>query len=347
MMRKNIFIILFFSVLAVILPVSVSCVHSDMHGKQESATVYLEFKFNGSGLDVDTGEWTKSTASRNYVDASQYEGIRTLRVIVTSGQPGSRKILRNIKVENLGNLSEYQMAIQDLPSGELFFYVIGNEECLGKTYDDATILNDMDANHKILFVDDAESRHFPKQGPDIVTYGLPLSGSATATVTGDMSLDINLYRTVVKLCLTVENATNSDIVLNKVSFGPFSGDRFYMFRELELDVPEDTQYGTLVYDTQNILISSGTMTQKLSAYIYPTYPQFVQGNSPFTIQIETEAMAYPSLVFAPNTNSFTRNTQVNINARITTVTGIELTFTVEPWTTLPWEDYNQDVPTFE
>lgn len=81
-------------------------------------------------------------------------------------------------------------------------------------------------------------------------------------------------------------------------------------------------------------------TDKLSAYLYPTYA-YSQGDSPYTISIETDKNKYDKLVFAPNVNSFPRNTQVNIHARITTTTGITLNFAVTDW-----DNYTVNVPDF-
>ena len=323
----------------------------DMPGETSSVRISIDLPGN---MDVEEGPWTK--AEGDYVDASQYEGVRTLRIIVTSGTPESRTILYNQKVEGLAHVSTYTTTIENLPYDSLTFFAIANEESLDMTYDDETIMENLAANHKLLFIDDTDPKHFPARGPDIVEYGIPMSGNAAVRLTGDRSVTINLYRSVVKLALVVENATKNPVTLTNVSFGEFFGDRYYMFRDLTLDVPAEIQYEDMVYDNLNITIPGAQntageepQTQTLSAYFYPTQPDF-EGNSksPFTIGLKTgSGMEYKPVVFAPNTASFVRNTQINLRARITTTVGIELSFEVAPWAVEPWDEYHQDVPSFD
>lgn len=313
---------------------------------ENSSEVQLSIDLPGN-LDVETGPWTK--ADGDYVDASQYEGVRTLRIIVTSGPAESRTILYNQKIDGLENLITYTTTIPDLPHGSLSFYAIANEESLGMEYNDETITSNLAENHKLLFTDNADPKHFPARGPDIVKTGIPMSGYTSVELTGDRSVTIDLYRSVVKLALVVENATNSPVTLRKVSFGEFFGDRYYMFRDLTLDVPDGIQYTGMTYDNLSITIP-GTQnadgeepqTQTLSAYFYPTHPDFTEGNSPFTIGLETNNNIYKPLVFASNTAYFIRNTQVNLRARMTTTMGVQLDFTV-----LGWDDRPVTVPPFE
>ena len=147
---------------------------------------------------------------------------------------------------------------------------------------------------------------------------------------------------MVKLALVVENTTKSSVSLRKVSFGEFFADRYYMFRETTLDVPDATLYDGKEYLYPNIEeIQPGGRTDTLSLYFYPTHPSFSGGNSPFTIGIETEGVDYGQMLFAPNTAFFVRNTQINLLAQITTTVGIVLDFTVQPW-----DPYEVDVPSF-
>lgn len=295
-------------------------------------------------LDVEDSPWTKA-----YVDASQYEGIRTLRIIVVSGTPDQevREILYNQKVTGLENASGYETTIPDLPLGQMSFYAIANEESIGMTYDDQTILDalvngpqDADSRRKLLFKDES-NQYFPCTGPQIVEHGLPMSGYTDATITGDQNIKIELYRSVVKLALVVENTTTSEVNFESVSFGEFFADRYYMFRETELDVPGDTKYIGKTYDQPSIeTIPAGGRTDTLSLYFYPTQPSF-SGEGPFTIGIETTENDYGQVLFAPGETYFIRNTQINLLAQITTTVGIKLSFTVQPW-----DDYTVDVPSF-
>lgn len=309
----------------------------------EDGIVPSEGETTSVTLRIGTGNSVPGITTR-YVDASQYEGIRTLRVIVTTGTPENRTILYNQKQTGItgGNSETETVTIPDVPLGEAMFYVIANEESLGKEYTDDVINADLADNRKVLFVDEENNRHFPKLGPQIVDDGLPMTGSKEVTVSKDMSgVDIELERAVVKLSLTVENATTSDITLKSVKFGPFSGDRFYLFPTYQLDVPDGSKYEGLSYDNQNIVIKGGGKTEKLSAYIYPTYAYVAGSENPYTISLSTSVRDYGKLVFAPNVNSFRRNTQVNIRARITTAVGIIVNFEVNDW-----DDYTVDVPSF-
>ena len=309
----------------------------------QTGSVSLSIGFPGS-LDVEDSPWTKA-----YVDASQYEGIRTLRIIVVSGTPDQevREILYNQKVTGLENASGYETTIQDLPLGQMSFYAIANEESIGMTYDDQTILDalvngpqDAASRRKLLFKDES-NQYFPCTGPQIVEHGLPMSGNTDATITGDQNIKIELYRSVVKLALVVENTTTSEVNFESVSFGEFFADRYYMFRETELDVPGDTKYIGKTYDQPSIeTIPAGGRTDTLSLYFYPTQPSF-SGEGPFTIGIETTENDYGQVLFAPGETYFIRNTQINLLAQITTTVGIKLSFTVQPW-----DDYTVDVPSF-
>lgn len=308
----------------------------------QTGSVSLSIGFPGS-LDVEDGPWTRA-----YVDASKYEGIKTLRLIVISGTPDQvdRKILYNQKVQGLENASGYQTNIPNLPVGQMSFYAIANEESIGMTYDDKTILDNLidgpeNAGRRKLLFKDESRQYFPCTGRNIVDNGLPMSGYTTENITGDQNIEIELYRSVVKLALVVENTTTSEVNFESVSFGEFFADRYYMFRETELDVPGDTKYIGKTYDQPSIeTIPAGGRTDTLSLYFYPTQPSF-SGEGPFTIGIETTENDYGQVLFAPGETYFIRNTQINLLAQITTTVGIKLSFTVQPW-----DDYTVDVPSF-
>lgn len=308
---------------------------------EQTASVQLHIGLPVS-VGVEEGPWTKA-------DVSENEGIKTLRIIAISGVPsdGDREILYNDKVEELENLSNYETTIPDLPIGQMTFYVIANEESIGMEYNDDEIIASLvsppeqsGSSKKLLYVDNGTpEKHFPCLGTQIEN-GLPMSGYTQVNLTGDQSVEIDIYRSVVKLSLSVENTTTSDVVLKNVSFGAFFADRYYMFRETTLDVPEGTVYSgkSFSFEGQEITIGSGNTVETMTVYFYPTHPDF---ESPFTISIETEGKQYSERLFA-DTDFFVRNTQVNLLARITTTVGIDLDFTV-----LPWTDYTVDVPSFD
>ena len=314
-----------------------------------TGSVTLNIGVGGTGLSVETGPWSKADG---YVDATKYEGLYTVRVIVTSGQRGSRIIHYNDKHsltsnQGTGTATEYDCTIDGLPIGTaLTFYVIANEESLGADY--STIEDNFLVNHKILYVEEQEdinSRHFPKTGPELEkSYkGLPMSGRAekpvTLTDTDPVSVSVNLDRSVVKLSLKVYNETNEDITLSSVTFGDFFGDRFYMFRETNLDVPNDSKYLPKTYEAVNIQTipaHNGTDSEfpsvgPLSLYLYPTDARANSPvNNPYTIALTTADRTYSALEFAPEEKYFTRNNVIHINAYIST-SGVELKFQVSKW----------------
>lgn len=279
---------------------------------------------------------------------SQYEGIRTLRIIATIDTDGGREIIYNEKVKNgAQNTKEETVTIPDMPIGEhVTFYAIANEESLGMTYTNDVIQGDLESvgnSRKILFKEETEPYKFPKFNDEIAVLGLPMTGKSDATIAEGASLTLPMARSVVKFLLTVENGTGADITLTSAQFGPFSGDRFYLFREVNLDVPDDTEYDVFGYSNQEgVTIPAAGTNVVLAAYIYPTFAFSAGTDNPYTLALTTKANNYGALVFAPGKNSFTRNTQVNITARITTEVGIQIDFRVAGW-----DSYTVDVPPFE
>ena len=336
---------------AVLVLTAVSC-EKNVGG---TGSVTLNIGVCGTGLSVETGPWSKAGG---YVDATQYEGLYTVRVIVTSGQRGSRIIHYNDKdslTSEQGTAKEYSCTIDGLPIGTaLTFYVIANEESLDADY--STIEDNFLVNHKILYVEEQEdinSRHFPKTGPELEKSGkgLPMSGwtetPVTLTDTDPVSVRVDLDRSVVKLSLKVYNETNEDITLSSVTFGDFFGDRFYMFRKTKLDVPNDSKYLPKTYKAVNIptipAYNPSTHSEfpsvgPLSLYLYPTDARKEEPvNNPYTIALTTadptdptKHRTYSALEFAPEEKYFTRNNVIHINAYIST-SGVKLEFQVSDW----------------
>ena len=316
---------------------------------------------SGNNLNAGSDSWTK--AAEGYVDPTEYEGLRTVRVIVTSDNgDGTRKVWHNEVKDVTGTapVSECGYTVEGLPVGiPLNFYVIANEESLGKTYSDFE--GELDSNRKILYIDEEtniDNRHFPKRGPDIADLGLPMSGCEKEVTLdeGNNTVDVTvaLDRSVVKMILTVENRSDEELKLETINLGPFFGDRFYMFREQQLDVPDTDNWSSKIYEvTPEIAtleaadFSTGTpvydKTEDLTLYFYPTnagVKNYNDGNNPYTIAITTSTRNYSALPFAPADHAFIRNTLVYIDAVITT-SGVQLNFRV-----MPWETHNVDVPDF-
>lgn len=323
------------------------------------------------GLDGKPAELVLSKASDPEVLAS--EGLHTLRVFVTRGTPGQSgfEIIYNEKFTDVGNsasapvLQYGEMTIPDIPVGTVSIYCIGNEESLGKTYDNETIIRELGSSPKLVMVDEGNTC-FPKSEADIQTSGLPISGHRTGVNVRDGMgpVNIEMKRLVVKLNLIVENATASELTLEGVAYGPFSGDRLYVFPTENLDVPYDIQYEPFAFGTAAGENSIGLLMGPLDsdnsasgnseciyrAYIYPTYAfRDETKDNPYTISLNVRNTAtgtiltnlqYPRTFGIGHTN-FKANTQVNIRARITSETDIIINFDV-----MAWDDYEIDVPDF-
>lgn len=290
-------------------------------------------------------------------NALPYEGLRTLRIIVTKGSvsDGDLRIIYNKKISisaagtdsgpDAPVLEHGTVTIPDIPVGSATVYCIGNEESLGETYNNDTILNELKKATKLIFVDDPQNSHFPEDYAGIEQYGLPISSRATQVeVSQEMKeVDIDLERAVVKFNITVENATGSSLTIDSFSFGPFSGDSFYMFPTYQLDIPERPKYEKFSF-SPSLSAESMKDSEPYVFYIYPTYAYQGDGDSPFTIAmsaaVDGKTIDYEARRFTTK-NSFRRNTQVNIRARITSTTNVTLDFNVSDWDT-----YTVNVPDF-
>lgn len=303
-------------------------------------------------LTMDGAPAILSTKAED-ANALPYEGLRTLRIIVTKGSVsgGDLRIIYNDTIPDIGTaagtpvLDHGTVTVPDIPVGSATVYCIGNEESLGITYDNNTILAKLEGNTKLIFVDKPENRHFPKDYAGIEDHGLPISSWATQVEVsqGMKEVDINLERAVVKFNITVENATGSSLTIDSFSFGPFSGDRFYMFPTYQLDIPERPKYEKFSF-SPSLSAESMKDSEPYVFYIYPTYAYQGDGDSPFTIAmsaaVDGKTIDYEARRFTTK-NSFRRNTQVNIRARITSTTNVTLDFNVSDWDT-----YTVNVPDF-
>lgn len=298
------------------------------------------------------------------------EGLRTLRIIVSQGTPGQDgfKIIYNEKftADNGSSASspvlQYgTVTIPDVPVGQTGIYCIGNEESLGKTYNNETITSELKSSPKLVRVD-SENEYFPQTEAGIQPYGLPMSGHRTAVNVreGMGAVSIEMKRLAVKLNLIMENSTSSTLTLEGVSYGSFSGDRLYVFPTQNLDVPSvinysDFAFGTAVPGGESIAIKVGPLGSDGSediyrAYIYPTYAfRGVTGENPYTVSLNVRNEAGTVLTnlqdprtFGEGHTFFRANTQVNIRARITSETDVSIRFDV-----MDWDEYPIDVPDFE
>ena len=116
-----------------------------------------------------------------------------------------------------------------------------------------------------------------------------------------------------------------------------------MFPTYQLDIPESPKYEEFSF-SPSLSAESMKDSEPYVFYIYPTYAYQGDGDSPFTIAmsaaVDGKTIDYEARRFTTK-NSFRRNTQVNIRARITSTTNVTLDFNVSDWDT-----YTVNVPDF-
>lgn len=330
------------------LPLFWSCEKSLSGEEGETVDIVLQI-----GMKSSDGASTKADDP----NVLPYEGIRTLRVLVISDaeQPTDRKILYNIKHEidvnnkpTSATLSA-SLTLKDIPVGQASIYLIANEESIGIAYTDDVLMDQKYKDDNKLLLLDEGWVHFPKTYNDIAENGLPMSGRVEGVniSSSGTTISVALERAVVKLHLTVENATSDELVLNWVKFGEFISDRVYLFRQSELDIPSDTKYKELRYpedesNTLNVTLAEKAQTEWNPVYIYPNfaYKDPTESN-PYTLSLATNKKVYSPSLISSNMNSMVRNTQFNILARITASATIDISYSYVPWT-----DVNVDVPPF-
>lgn len=324
------------------LPLLWSCEKTLSGEEGETVDIVLQI-----GMKSSDGASTK--ADENVLP---YEGIRTLRVLVISTD---RKILYNNKHEidvNNGPTAatlSASLTLNDIPVGQASIYLIANEESIGIEYTDSVLMDSTYKDDNKLLLLDEGWVHFPKTYKDIAENGLPMSGRVDGVniSSSGTTIPVALERAVVKLHLTVENATSDELVLNWVKFGEFISDRVYLFRQSELDIPSDTKYKELRYPedtskTLNVTLAEKAQTQWNPVYIYPNFAyKDPTGSNPYTLSLATNKKVYSPSLISSNMNSMVRNTQFNILARITASATIDISYSYVPWT-----DVNVDVPPF-
>lgn len=278
----------------------------------------------------------------------QESKINTLRVIIES--EGATTINQAFTADALTGGS---ITIDNVPVGQVEMYVIANEESLGKDYSDlANLQADIEPETGKVHIHDDERAYFPKRGSatEFPATGLPMEWMGNLTIEPPtdtpQEFEVNLVRAVAKLNITMNNALSDPITINGMSFGAFFGDCLYLFHEVSLDVPDDTDYAGMSYtDGINIPIE-GNSSETLALYIYPSFAwKNAAQASPYTIGFTTETGGnYTQQAFVNDygaLNSIARNTQVNISATLRTDAHIQINYEV-----VPWENNTVDVPSF-
>lgn len=309
-------------------------------------------------LNIGTQESSASISRNQSSDTNllPYEGIRTLRVLVISDNedPKQRKILYNAKhtIDNNESPTEAKLSakltLENIPVGKSSIYLIANEESIGMEYTDNVLTEDKyKEDNKLLLLDEGWL-HFPKTYDEISKTGLPMSGKIENVdiQSGMADQTIYLERTIVKLRLTVENATSGNLNLKWIKFGKFISDRVYMYPTLALDIPNSTLYKELrnPENEGEYLNTPLGPTNKTEIYMY-IYPNFAYkdpiGSNPYTLALETDKKLYQPSLIGNNINSMRRNTYVDITARITASTTISVDYQF-----VGWKSADIEVPPF-
>lgn len=281
--------------------------------------------------------------------------IYTLRVVILS--TGAQSINRCFTSDELKST----LSIDSVPVGYVQIYVIANEKSIGKDYTDLSALQaDVEQTTEKLLITDPDRTCFPKRGSVFEKesqgnspLGLPMGWMNKSLVIneGSDTIQVNLERQVAKLNIEMTNALSVPITVTSISFGAFHSDRFYFFRETNLDVPGNAVYADRVFhevgsDGTGITIAGGSKANMV-CYVYPSFAwKNAADASPYTIGFTTTNAAYALQNFMGNNfnslNSIARNTQVNIAATLSNEPNLTLEFSVKPWT-----DYEADVPSFD
>ena len=156
-------------------------------------------------------------------------------------------------------------------------------------------------------------------------------------------IEIALRRCVAKLRIVMNNTLSDQITINQMSFGPFFADRFFLFWEQNLDVPQETDYGNGQSYETSIDIEGGGSAELL-LYLYPSHARIGTETSPYTIGFKTENTEYRLRPFMEGSNPMSwisRNTQVNIYASL----GAEADISIEYYVA-EWEEKSVTVPDF-
>lgn len=306
---------------------------------------------NGEGLaTIRITEPMLSGYTKALNEGSYESVINTLRVIVAPENPESETDYianRLFSGEELNN-----MIIENVPVGNVQIFAFANEASVGKNYSDFSIfLNDINEGEDKLLITDSKREFFPKRGSEAdADEGLPMSWSdrnvqisAPDASGAPQEIEIALRRCVAKLRIVMNNTLSDPITINQMSFGPFFADRFFLFWEQNLDVPQETYYGNGQSYTTKINIEGGGSAELL-LYLYPSHARIGTETSPYTIGFKTENTEYPMRHFMEGSNPLSwisRNTQVNIYASL----GAEADISIEYYVA-KWEEKSVTVPDF-
>lgn len=325
-------------------------------GEEGTAEVTLRFATRADGTDG-----TDPNALPN-------EGIKTLRIVLYH-EDGTfyRSEWRSVNSGGDGAVLATSVRIYDVPLGTYRFYVIANEESIGKEYSTKSAVEDdlvtvSDGERKLLIKDDGsvpETQgescfYFPQKAKDIENHGLPMARMLenVKVEKGMEPVSVTLERAVAKLNVIVQNATANEMVVQQIMFGKFAANLAYLFRRVELDIPDEVDYAEMLFGDPD---KGGYLNKTIVAfgeesfvfYVYPSSAN-VGGSSSqtaYTIGLVTAANEYPKQPFVNASGNvltlMTRNMQYNITVRVSA----EANITVN-WKSTTWDNAPVNVPEF-
>lgn len=324
---------------------------------------------------------TRATSSVDPTDpdyetqlTAEESAIYTLRIVIYSlhANNNATTINRLYTAEELNTAPKntegnWELTITGVPAGPAQICVVANEASIGQDYSDILTMQEQTVDvettasdgttitvSKVL-IEDPSNTYFPKRGTELLAEttrkGLPMSWMVknyTIETDARNTLSVELERCVSKLRIEITNSFSADIRVKEISFGQFFGDRFYLFWETDLDVPDDAIYRAKTYtDNVDYPIANGK-SLLLICYLYPSFawnnPNIA---SPYTIGFQTEKGTYPLMAFlhedsGERYNSIPRNKQVNIDVTLSGASNVSVDFEVVDWTPV-----NIEVPSFD
>lgn len=313
---------------------------------------------------------TRATSSVNPTDpdyetqlTAEESAIYTLRIVIYSlhANNNATTINRLYTIEELNTAPKntegnWELTITGVPAGPAQICVVANEASIGQDYSDILTMQKQTVDVEVggsdgttttvskVLIEDPANTYFPKRGTELLAEttrkGLPMSWmvkNREIVADGANVLNVELEHCVSKLRMKITNSFSAAIQVKEISFGQFFGDRFYLFKETDLDVPGDAIYRTKTY-TNNVdySIANGE-SLLLICYLYPS---FAWNNSdiasPYTIGFRTVKGEYPLMAFLHEEggryNSIPRNKQVNIDVTLSGASNVSVNFKVVDWT---------------
>lgn len=305
---------------------------------------------------------------------AEESAIYTLRIVIYSLHANNNATTINrlytaeeLKTVPINTEGNWELTIKGVPAGPAQICVLANEASIGQDYSDILTMQEQTVDvettasdgttitvSKVL-IEDPSNTYFPKRGTELLAEttrkGLPMSWMVknyTIETDARNTLSVELERCVSKLRIEITNSFSADIRVKEISFGQFFGDRFYLFWETDLDVPDDAIYRAKTYtDNVDYPIANGK-SLLLICYLYPSFawnnPNIA---SPYTIGFQTEKGTYPLMAFlhedsGERYNSIPRNKQVNIDVTLSGASNVSVDFEVVDWTPV-----NIEVPSFD